>query len=420
MAPRSRPRRDDHPRALRALHWYAWVLATGVLAVQGYRVYRQEVVERHLSDFGRLYYAVIAWRQGGSLYGTTAASPLVFPDGSMLEMINVASPAWHLVVWPFTALPPSWAFLAWLLANLLGWALSLRICVREWDLAIGRRWLPVIMIALLASPLVASAFHTGQYVGLLMLPATCAWRAARRGRWTQAGLWLGAVAAHKPFVLALLAWMAWHRLWPGAAGGVAPIAVTGLLGAIVFGTHSYTEWSAALAGTSQWTYFEGNASIWAPWARAFEPQPEFAFVDRPSVVAPSSIASAAAIGALSWWSLRRRWHATDAEWSALWLAVVLMSPLGWIYYLWLGVGPLGGVIYGWWCDSERRWRSLALGTLAILPFGTVVLGQPSVIASFTVGSRYTWAVAVWWGMLLWDRERHRAALRHAGTIPARV
>ena len=54
-----------------------------------------------------------------------------------------------------------------------------------------RDWGAVIMST---APFTTVAI-TSEWTFLLMLPATLAWAAARRGRWARAGLWLGVCAA---------------------------------------------------------------------------------------------------------------------------------------------------------------------------------------------------------------------------------
>lgn len=56
----------------------------------------------HGRDFGRFYYAIEAWRTGGSLYDKTPATDEPQPpDGRLEARWNLNPPQWHVLVFPF-------------------------------------------------------------------------------------------------------------------------------------------------------------------------------------------------------------------------------------------------------------------------------------------------------------------------------
>ena len=409
-SPAARANSTRHPFAPKALRVYVWCVALLVLAVQGVRIYQLEVQHGHLGDFGRIYYAVISWRAGGELYAPNIATPEIAGE-TAAEMINVASPMWHLVVLPFTYLRPGVAFVLWVLCNVMAWAFSLRLCLREWRLTINPHSYAVIALAIVASTLTAGAFHTGQYVGLLMVPATLAWRAAKRGEWAASGAWLGFLTSHKPFVFLFIAWLIWQRRWRGALVSCVVLIVSVACGELVFGLGIYQQWQQTLRdGVPAWGWLYVNASAWAPWARAFGPSPVFTHAANPTVAVASALASATAIAGVTAWRLRRVVD-VDLAWSVLWSAALLISPLGWTYYLWWGTGPFGALIlHAWQHRPELRRHIIAVGACFILPLRTLLLGQPSVVASFTVGSIFTWALlAIWIGAVSDERLSNSVA-----------
>jgi hypothetical protein len=376
---------------------YFWVLAAAALTVQLHGVYGSEVVGRNLSDFGRLYFGVLSWREGGSLYAPNEATPLMLPDGSAMEMRNVASPLWHVTVLPFIGLNPIAAFSLWVLANFGAWLCCVRVCVREWPFRIDLRWCPLIVLALLGSRVFAAAFYTGQYVGLLMVPATLAWQLARRGHEILPAMLLGSLAAHKPFALLFVASSLWQRNWRAAASGIASFAGTLAVGVVCFGLEVHRQWVEVLNDSSHWIWLDLNASLWAPFARAMAPSPWYGFSGSAAPLYPFGIGIAlTALGAWSWQQLRHAGRLDDS-WAALWCCALLASPLGWTYYLWLGLGPIGATIHRMWGDRQLRKWVVLLGVIAVLPLNVLRIGQPSAIASFTVGSLYSWALL----LLLW-------------------
>jgi Glycosyltransferase family 87 len=398
-----------HPLALKGLRGYVWGVTLLVLAFQGVQTYQREVQDGHLGDFGRIYYAVVSWRAGGELYAPNVATPEIVGE-TAAEMSNVASPTWHLVVLPFTYLRPGLAFVLWVLCNVTAWAFSLYVCLREWRWTIKPPSVPLIALAIVASTLTAGAFHTGQYVGLLMVPATLAWRAAKHRKWAASGAWLGFLTSHKPFVLIFIAWLLWQRRWRSAIVSCAVLVASVACGELVFGLSIYQHWQQALReDVPAWGWLYVNASAWAPWARAFGPSPVFTHVAIPTIAITSALASATAIAGVTAWRLRRVAD-VDLTWSVLWSAALLISPLGWTYYLWWGAGPFGALTLHAWRDRPKlRPYIIAVGTCFILPLRTVLLGQPSAVASFTIGSIFTWALLAIWTGAVSDKRLSKSA-----------
>ena len=407
-----------HPLASRRIRVLLWSIVIALIGVQAYGVRGLCVQDQQLCDFGHFYYAAADWRTGsGGLYEPNVASPRVI-NGQQFELTNVASPLWHLFVLPFTYIPPGVAFALWVACNLAGWMWSLRICASQWALNIDQQWYPLIALGIVSSTLTAGAFHTGQYVGLLMVPATLAWRAAREDRWASAGAWIGILAYHKPFALIFVAWMVWHR--HGRAVVTTAIAVTGsiVIGELVFGLGVHQQWRASLQqDVTGWTWLYVNASAWAPWARAFKPSPSFAHLLDPTLAVVPAIASAALVAAITGWRLRRHVE-IDTAWAILWSAALLISPLGWTYYIWWAAGPLGIVaIRLLQPDADRRWPILAIAACFWLPLNVVIIGQPSVVASFFVGSVFTWVMLALWFMSLREAQKQAARLSHRLATP---
>jgi len=90
------------------------------------------------------------------------------------------------------------------------------------------------------------------------------------------------------------------------------------------------------------------------------------------------------------------------------LGAILSSPLGWVYYLPLALGPLLGILW------HGTWRSLSRPMLAVVvvlaagfyvPQEEAASGQPSAVMTLTVASAYFWSLAaVWSGALTLSRR----------------
>jgi hypothetical protein len=99
---------------------------------------------------------------------------------------------------------------------------------------------------------------------------------------------------------------------------------------------------------------------------------------------------AGVVGVVTLLTLRRT-RDTDVVFASTTLASLLVSPLGWVYYLWLVFpGALG------------RWRQhtprVAVAGLALLMIPLVILWwfQPSGLATMTLGSVYSWGTLSLW------------------------
>ena len=117
------------------------------------------------------------------------------------------------------------------------------------------------------------------------------------------------------------------------------------------------------------------------------------------IMAIATLAGAVRLGAKS-----------DHAFLLLFVGAILSSPLGWVYYLPLGYGPILG-----WMGAGRGWDGLAtlsrgalagvLVGLALLyvPHETTAAWQPSGFASLTIASTYFWATLCLWVPLMATR-----------------
>jgi hypothetical protein len=86
------------------------------------------------------------------------------------------------------------------------------------------------------------------------------------------------------------------------------------------------------------------------------------------------------------------------------LTAQLVSPLGWIYYLWLIAGPAAAIVQSSQshpCTLRDRLAALALPGL-LIPFSLNTLGSGSPWADLTLGSIYVWTTLFLWGSVMVD------------------
>jgi len=356
--------------------WRIWVSMTAIaLLAWPYWAWLYRLCAAvHFNDFGKFYYGVLAWREGRSLY---ALSPASYIPGLPAPLTNLNPPHAMLPVWPLSFLPLKWAYGAWMLVNIGALAVAMTVVCRT----IG--WRPTLwqLVVLLTGAPMATLIVTGQLSGLLALPLLWGWLAWREGRLSAAGLWLGTAVAVKPFLGLLLAWMLWRGEFRALRAAAVSAAASFFCGVIVFGVAAHTDWLGALRAVS-WTWGAMNASLLGIVTRALTVTPyHVPLAVAPWLVPPIWLAATSLIVVLL---VRRLRHASiDEGWGLLAMAALLVSPLGWTYYLW------------WILPGLRHMTSRVSSALLLLPLSLVGLSafaQPSPWLSFVVGSAYGWAL----------------------------
>ena len=362
------------------------------------------VREDHLGDFGRLYYSARQFDAGRSLYGE---SPVDIGTSGRNSLFNLNPPHAHIPFLLLGRLSEATVFAVGLGLGLL----SLLVCVRMGLVAAGHRsWLLVAGTAFLAPALAPAqaVVGTGQFFAWwLAIPALFAWRAARRNAWNESGAWLGVLAAVKPFALLFLPYLIVSRRWRAAGIFTAVIAGTIAAGVAVYGVHSYVEWVQSLR-QSTWFANRLNGSFLA-WCERLFGRTHVALPTAPDailtygplwsarwLVQPLSYGLSALIGALTLWLSRRA--DSDHAFVLLVAAALLISPLGWTYYLWLAAAPLVVLVVR---DSVFRRAAAAVVPFALWPIHLIRIGQPSPLATLTIGSASFWLVfGLWFAVAL--------------------
>jgi alpha-1,2-mannosyltransferase len=368
-----------------------------------------------MNDFGKFYYSAQAFLDHRDMYAPSPATDLQFAEAPELRLLNMNPPHFHLIVLPLARLAPERAITIWLAVNLAALVAALLVISRE----LRVEWTPARFVFTSAGTVAfagtQSFFATGQLSLLLLLAVTLCWIAARRGRWTAAAVVLGACASVKPFLLVFLPYLVLTRRFRAAAILVATTAVSFGLGLAVFGADAYRSWYRALGESGNWAWEFMNASVYGFFTRVFDVAPAMA----PLVVAPALVKAwvvpAVLIGLATFLACRPARDAGQAEdvdrpFGLLLAAAQLMSPLGWIYYMWLPAGPVAAVAMRSRAsrpgvDGVRRFLVfIAVVTLAWpMPFLTAF--QPHAWATICIASVYFWGTLALWMWLLLEPMR---------------
>jgi hypothetical protein len=367
------------------------------LIIYNLAILNLSIVELHGNDFGKFYFAVQSWLHDGSLYEPTIATHMqVGLDWH--EFLNLNPPHFHILLLPFVALPLRWATYAWVIANICFGTLAMAIVWRELGLRLRSAWVLPSLTLLLASGATGAVLLTGQFPGLLLVPLVMAWRAARRGEPSVTGVWLGVLISIKPFFGLFLVACLLGRQWRTVFVALLAMACAFALGVAIFGVEEHRGWVAAMTHV-EWAWAAMNGSWNALLSRALTASPYY----MPVGVFPVVLKVLLVVGnsAILFLTLRSARRSVDDLFAAIPLGALLISPLGWVYYLWL---CLPGCVAIW-----RRGVPVT-GKIAVVlllaPYFGPMLWTKSAVATLTVGSIYTWATLVlWYGACFRKEER---------------
>ena len=395
------------------IRWSLWVVAAGVWILFP-RLYLHIVQltfqDPSNSDFTIFYYTSRLVRDGLPMYGESPARyGLVW---GFDHLGNLNPPQLQLFMMPLAWLSYKDALVAWTVFSGCCLAASVALIAR----ALNRRfsWRGAFVAGAIAMPLAAftTVASTCELTFVLMLPFTLAWRAWREGRWRSVGAWLGLCASAKIFLLLFLLWLILRRQWIAVQSFVAVLLGIVAAAVAIFGIGTYRLWLVTLSDIFWW-WMPMNASWEGFVSRTLEGGPGLAAMLPPvTVVHPLTIAITAFFVVLTVIAvLRSRWPAPDRQVVSLFLAALLLSPLGWVYYLPMACGPFLG-----WLGADRNWQdirnagreALVLGlagfALLYVPPDVLLAGQPSALATATIGSTYFWGVLLLWLSTLWARS----------------
>jgi hypothetical protein len=375
------------------------------------------MVSLQMNDFGRFYYSARAFLSAQDMYAPSVATPLgagVLPDSQ--QLLNLNPPHFHLVLLPLARLEPNVAVSLWMIASLFAFVLSILLIGRELEFVPTPRRVLSIVLFMLACSASQAVLITGQLAFLLMLPLTLCWRDARNGRWTRAGLWLGPLLSVKPFFLILVPCLIRHRQWRACLLTATTMAACFLAGVVVFGLPNYMSWGRALSQSADWAWLGMNASLLGAFQRVFSASPSF----EPLAVAPTLVCGWIPVAGVLGFAtvvvpfVDNTTIATDRAFALLLISAQLLSPVGWVYYLWFAAGPIAALLSRH-IDIRRVFSGsgfLAVVGLAglLTPITSPYFFQPARWATLTLGSVYFWSAIAIWGCLMLNFAHDRINL----------
>jgi Glycosyltransferase family 87 len=322
----------------------------------------------------------------------------------VLHAPSANPPAFLFAMVPLTFLSDGVAFVLWTAIGILALIFSLEKTAAALKLSATH-----LLIVALGLQGVAAALRFGQ-VTLLLLPLmTLAWLADRDDRKAAVGGWLGALIYVKPFIGVYGLYMLWRREWRTLRAMIAVYSVLTIIG-LFAGIAVTLSWIETLRTITEKVSHVVNASWPALVARMFTAdlsQPDPAY--RPFIVAPTLAAGLSLVGVIvialvSAWALHEK-SERDTHWAILATAMLLMSPLGWMYYIPLLIPPLCATIP----LLRRLGPVLVAGAILWVPSNLLARNHFGPLATATFASPYTWGLLLLWATLCADALTASAA-----------
>lgn len=249
--------------------------------------------------------------------------------GGLFALLANAPFAWALTIWQATSI-------ACLLISIL--MISRSHKSERTNPHLTDHFLVLCTVSLAYFPVYVS--HLGGQVTLLLTPLVVgSWLALRQGHATLAGIILGCLAVLKPFFGIFFVTLLMGRRIKSATSMAISAAVVSSISVMWWGIDTHLRYMHALRDVT-WTAANWNGSLIGFFARIFGGAEGFSFYFQPDL---SKILSTACSGTLIWWvgakirnDKRSVTTSSDHLFGVTLIIMLLVSPLGWIYYFpWL-------------------------------------------------------------------------------------
>jgi len=288
---------------------------------------------------------------------------------------NLNPPVLSVLMVPLTWLTPAGAYVAWSCLSVFSVVWAVALLLRAWPATCGwsqarsLAWVAAGALGVLAwFPAVAS-FTFGQVTLPLCGPLVWAWASLRQGHAVRAGACLGLLMGLKLFMGLFLFSLLCVRQWRAAGAAMLVACATLAVGAMAGGWPAYEAYFDGLARVN-WLAANWNGSVQGYVSRFLGGSQNVPLVDAPGWA--RGVSAVICLGLLVWLghrlaSLPRCLPAVrsagprlaDAVFVLTVPAMLLLSPLGWLYYFPFLVLP-GALVWLHGGPQARQLRSVLL------------------------------------------------------------
>jgi hypothetical protein len=235
------------------------------------------------------------------------------------------------------------------------------------------------------------------------LAAATAWAYTwfRAGYVRRAVITAGCLASLKLFYLVFLPYWIWRRDWKAAAWFTATFCAVFTIGILVLGWQPYATWIGVLNTGSPLSSDRPMDASWHSIATRL--------LGAGSPAQWTWMTGAAVIVLATWWRLRSS-RGDASDWALLLTAMLVISPLGWVYYVLIPALPATAVMLE--RHQSTSLKLIAVG-LAVPPAIVVLIADrvPGSLGPAVINSIYAIALACAWFILAKERPVRAAMNR---------
>ena len=305
-------------------------------------------VKAQLSDYFAFYQSARFLLEGESIYKPIPYHPSQDDLARMTEKAkrdsenyfpNMNSPLHTLLMLPFATMPLRQGFLLWSIVSLvLGLLASGFIAFgtlsKEYQL-MGFLSLAILLFGYF--PTIANVIVGGQWGLCILWFVVLIWLTARNGKYITTGIVLGLAMSVKIIFGLYLLYFLVGRNWKIMTCSLFTFFILNLMGIFIFGAATYRQYFLNLETVPQFINASWNASSTAFFTRIFGGAENIPLIMMPSAAyALASTFSMLLILGIIWsaWSQskERSLIRYDIGFSLTTVAMLLISPVGWVYY----------------------------------------------------------------------------------------
>ena len=302
------------------------------------------------SDFGKFYHSQQMFIQGKNIYtpiyfvknklNTSSHTKPAKPTHSKVLKLggNLNPPFFTLISFPLAYLSYPHALFLWTLLSLLAGALGILLIQQKLNpQTFSASYTVLLLIALFSYFPTFATLPFGQ-VSLFLLPLLAlGWRAARDEKTIRAAIFLGIATSLKPFIGLFLFYFLMRKEWRGLCAFFATLLSCALIAAWFLGLDSYADYYQACQQI-KWAASSWNVSIYGFLLRLFGGiESNMAVLPIPGLITYVYPLLAGVFFLTIIRFLRPSVNMlaeqkVDLDFSVIILGMLLLSPLGWIYY----------------------------------------------------------------------------------------
>jgi hypothetical protein len=308
------------------------------------------------SDYCKFYHSQRLMIEGKNIYSpiyfiknksatTSGHALLAKPESNPKQAIRLAGnlnpPFFTLISFPFAYLSYPHALLLWTFFSLLAGCLSILLIQQKLDPS-SLHSLPCCLLLLIAFLSYFPTFANLQFgqVSLLLLPfLVLAWRAAHEQKDIIAAIFLGLAASLKPFIALFFLYFLIRKEWRALSVFILTLLIAALIAAVFFGLNTYMAYYQACQQIA-WAASNWNVSIYGVLLRLIggtEANTALIPIHVHGFFTACYLFLSGLFVLMLYWFLRPINDAdpqkkTDLDFSIILIAMLLLSPLGWMYY----------------------------------------------------------------------------------------